>query len=384
MKRFIGLMSGTSMDGVDAALIETDGRGIRVVAGRNGHVEIVGATHAVAYTEAEAALLARAKEEARQGVSERQQRPGCLAEAERFITRIHAEAVEALLARHGLRPEDIAAVGFHGQTVLHRPEDRLTVQIGDGSSLADRLGIPVVHDLRADDVAAGGQGAPLVPVFHRALAESCGYDLPLAVLNIGGVANVTLIGPGESLLGFDTGPGNALLNDLMGERRGERLDRDGAAAARGIVDEGLVAWMLNHPYFTKAPPKSLDRDAFSHRMVASLTTENAAATLTAFTVGAVRRGLAVAPEPPRRCIVGGGGAKNAYLMAGLRAALGAEVIAADEIGWSTEFLEAQAFAYLAARRLEGLPISYPGTTGVGRAMTGGSVAEPRGGRTSRG
>lgn len=376
MKRFIGLMSGTSMDGVDAALIETDGHGIKVVASPNGHVEIVGGTHEIAYSETETALLARAKEEARQSVTERGQRPGCLAEAEAFVTRIHAEAVEALLAKEGLRPDDIAAVGFHGQTVLHRPEDRLTAQIGDGAALANRLGIPVVFDFRAADVEAGGQGAPLVPVFHRALAESSGYGLPLAVLNIGGVANVTLIGPGDALLGFDTGPGNALLNDLMGERCGERLDRGGVTAARGIVDEDLVGWMLSHPYFAKTPPKSLDRDAFSHRMVATLGAEDAAATLAAFTVGAVRHALAWAPEPPRRWIVGGGGARNPHLMAGLRAALQAEVVSADEIGWSTDFLEAQAFAYLAARRVAGLPITFPGTTGVAEAMTGGVVAKP--------
>ncbi|WP_375461626.1 anhydro-N-acetylmuramic acid kinase [uncultured Enterovirga sp.] len=377
MRRFIGLMSGTSMDGVDAALVETDGHGIKVVASPNGHVEIVGGTHAIDYSESETKLLVRAKEEARQSVTERGQRPGCLTEAEAFVTRIHAEAVEALLAREGLRPEDIAAVGFHGQTVLHRPEDRLTVQIGDGSALAKRLGIPVVYDFRAADVAAGGQGAPLVPVFHRALAESSGYGLPLAVLNIGGVANVTLIGPGDELLGFDTGPGNALLNDLLVERRGERLDRDGATAARGVADEDLVGWMLSHPYFATSPPKSLDRDAFSHRMVATLGVEDAAATLAAFTVGAIRLALRWAPEPPRRWIVGGGGAKNPYLMAGLRAALQTEVVSADEIGWSTDFLEAQAFAYLAARRLRGLPITFPGTTGVAQAMTGGALAAPR-------
>ena len=377
MKRFIGLMSGTSMDGVDAALIETDGRSLRVVLGANGHPEIAGSTAEIGYAPDETALLRRAKEDARVGIAARADRPGCLPEAEALVTRRHAEAVEALLSELRLRPDEIEAIGFHGQTVLHRPEDRLTVQIGDGQALADRLRIPVVHDLRADDVAAGGQGAPLVPVFHRALAEACGYEPPLAVLNIGGVANLTLIGSGDALVGFDTGPGNALLDDLMVERLGEPRDEDGRAAAAGTADGALVAWMLSHPFFARPPPKSLDRDAFSHRMVAILSTADAAATLAAFTVGAVARALDWTADPPRRWIVGGGGARNPELMRGLRRSLAAEIVSADSVGWSTSFLEAQAFAYLAARRLARLPITFPSTTGVSEPMTGGRVATPR-------
>ena len=385
MRYAIGLMSGTSMDGVDAALIETDGRTIRVVLGPNGHAEIAGATHAFPYAPEETALLARAKEEARRGLPlrdgrpDRSARPGALGEAEAFLTDIHARAVEALLAHANVSASDIAVLGFHGQTVLHRPEERLTVQIGDGAELAARLGIPVVHDLRAADVAAGGQGAPLVPVFHRALAEASGLVPPLAVLNIGGVANVTLIGEGEDdLAGFDTGPGNALLNDLMMERRGEPFDRDGATAGRGRVDEVLLGWMLTHPYFDRPPPKSLDRDAFSHRMVATLRLEDAAATLTAFTARSVAGALAWSPVRPRRWIVGGGGAENTTLMRMLAEALGPDVdlADADAYGWSSAFLEAQAFAYLAARSIAGLPLTYRGTTGVSEPTQGGVIAQP--------
>lgn len=375
--RAIGLMSGTSMDGVDAALVETDGETIRVTVSANGHVAIEGETATCPYGDDETVLLRQAKEDARSHLTDRTARPGSLREAEDLVTRRHAEAVEALLARAKLAPADIAVVGFHGQTVMHRPG--LTVQIGDGQALADRLGIPVVHDLRAADVKAGGEGAPLVPVFHRALALASGYELPLAVLNIGGVANVTFIGPGEELVGFDTGPGNALLDDLMTERTGEAFDRDGATAARGRCDDPLVGWMLAHPYFGKAPPKSLDRDAFSHRMVATLGLEDAAATLAAFTAGGIARAGAWASEAPRRWIVGGGGARNAELMRRIGALLaGAEVIAADEIGWSATFLEAQAFAFLAARSLAGLPITFPGTTGVAEPLTGGVLAHPAG------
>lgn len=374
-KRAIGLMSGTSLDGVDVALIESDGDRIRVTTGANGFVEILGPTFCRAYSPDERALLARALAEA-EGLADRRDRPGTLQAAEDLITRAHAEAVEAFMARENLTPSDIVVVGFHGQTVLHRPDQRLTVQIGDGAALARRLGITVVSDLRAADVAAGGQGAPLVPVFHRALAEASGFPPPLAILNIGGVANVTLIGPDGSISGFDTGPGNALIDDLMAERGGRPYDQDGNIAARGRADPALLEWLLAHPYFGEPPPKSLDRNGFSHRLVGSLNLEDAAATLTAFTVGAVVKALDWAVEPPRRWIVAGGGARNATMLASLRETLRTEVVTADEVGWSGDGLEAQAFAYLALRSLEGLPITFPGTTGAPRALTGGVVSRP--------
>ena len=375
MKRAIGLMSGTSLDGIDVALIESDGERIRVVTSANGFIAPLGPTGYRGYGEDEKALLREATRDA-EGIRNRDERPGRLRQAEDFVTNAHAEAIEAFLAQNNLRPEEIDVVGFHGQTVIHRPQLGLTVQIGDGAALAKRLGVRVVSDMRANDVAQGGQGAPLVPVFHKALAEAAGFAGPLGILNIGGLANVTLIDSGGGVLAFDTGPGNGPINDWMKEREGRDFDKGGATAARGRVDEDLLENLLGHPLILRAPPKSLDRNWFSHRLAGYLTIEDGAATLTAFTAHAVARSLAFARERPTRWIVGGGGAKNRTLMAMLERLLEAEVMNADAIGWSSDFLEAQAFAYLALRSLEGLPLTYPTTTGVSAPVTGGIVSEP--------
>jgi anhydro-N-acetylmuramic acid kinase len=364
--RAIGLMSGTSLDGIDVALVETDGE--RAVT--------LGPTGYRPYSEAEREILRGALADA-VALTDRDARPGRLAEAERLVTGAHAEAVEGFLREHGMAAQSVQAVGFHGQTVLHRPEMGLTVQLGDGPALSKRLGIPVVYDLRAADVAEGGQGAPLVPVFHRALAHATGQLPPIAILNIGGVANVTFLDSDDQLLAFDTGPGNALLDDWVREQAGKPFDEGGAIAARGKPDEGLLAWLLVHPYFQKEPPKSLDRNWFSHRMVAHLSLEDGAATLAAFTVSAISRAVEFADEAPKRWIVAGGGAGNAELLRLLREKLKAEIITADHVGWSSSHLEAQAFAYLATRSLKGLPITFPTTTGVCEAMTGGVVARPQ-------
>src|SRR5215218_1047229 len=318
MMRAIGLMSGTSLDGIDVALVETDGE----------RVGELGATGYRAYTEAERACLAAALADAA-GLEGRQDRRGRLAEAEALVTRCHAEAVEAFLRDNGLSADAADVIGFHGQTVLHRPEAGLTVQLGDGSALARRLGLPVVYDFRAADVRAGGQGAPLVPIFHRALAEMSGLVTPVAVLNIGGVANITLIGRDGGLLAFDTGPGNALIDDWMRERAGQPIDQDGRTAARGRADESLLAWLLVHPYFQRTPPKSLDRNWFSHRIVAHLSTEDGAATLAAFTARAAARALDFAPAPPACWIVAGGGARNGELLKLLRRYTVAAITTAD-------------------------------------------------------
>ncbi|WP_232630539.1 anhydro-N-acetylmuramic acid kinase [Methylobacterium sp. Leaf118] len=374
-RRAIGLMSGTSLDGIDVALIESDGTRLRVLRSGNDRVAALGPTGYRGYAEDERALLTRALRDA-EAVTARTDRPGCLPEAEAFLTRAHAEAIEAFLAQNGLTPNEIDVVGFHGQTVLHRPREGLTVQIGDGAALAQRLGIPVVADLRAEDVARGGQGAPLVPVFHRALAEAAGYAGPLAVLNIGGVANVTLIDSGGGMLAFDTGPGNAPVNDWMKEREGAPFDRDGTRAAQGRVDEALVAWLLRHPYFEAVPPKSLDRHWFSHKLAGHLGTADGAATLTAFAARAIRASLDHASERPTRWIVAGGGARNRTLVAMLQDLLDTEIVNADALGWSADFLEAQAFAYLALRSVEGLPITFPSTTGVSAPAPGGVLHRP--------
>ena len=365
----IGLMSGTSYDGVDVALINTDGEDV----GR------VGPTGYRAYSEEERALLRRAIAVAA-NLAARDERPSFLAEAEALVNKIHAEAVETFMAANGLPPSAIAVIGFHGQTVLHQPERRLTVQLGNGTALAARLGIPVVYDFRAADVAAGGEGAPMVPVFHRAMARMLDRMQPVGVLNLGGVANLTFVDGDSELVACDTGPGNALIDDFLRLRTGNARDDDGRAAAAGKVDEAAVARVLAHPFFARRPPKSLDRNAFrtwvaEEGELADKTTEDGAATLTAITAAAIARTVAVLPRPPASWIVAGGGTRNPTLMRMLRARLApAAIETADAVGWSADALEAQAFAYLAVRSLRGLPISFPATTGVPRPLTGGVLA----------
>ncbi len=362
-------MSGTSLDGVDVALIETDGES---VAG-------FGPAFYRPYSEAERALL-RAALAAAVTLSRRDARPGVIGEAEALITGTHAEAVESFLARERIDRRGVDVVGFHGQTVLHRPDKRLTVQIGDGAALAKQLRLPVVFDFRAADVAAGGQGAPLVPIFHRALANALDRAHPIAVLNVGGVANVTFIDGAPEPLACDTGPGNALIDDFLRERSGEPRDPAGANAARGRVDEAAVARVLAHPFFAKPPPKSLDRNEFrewtsKQAALAGKAVADGAATLTAISAAAAAAIVPLLPQAPESWIVAGGGAHNATLMRMLAARLSpARVESADAVGWNSDALEAQAFAYLAVRSLRGLPITYPSTTGVSQPITGGRLA----------
>ena len=275
--------------------------------------------------------------------------------------------VARLVAEHGVVADTI---GFHGHTIMHRPEERRTWQIGDGALLARLTGIDVVCDFRADDVAAGGQGAPLVPLFHAALAAR--LDKPLAILNIGGVANVTWLGQDEgAILAFDTGPGNAPIDDWALRHLGEPVDRGGALARSGRVDAARLAAFLAHPFFDRSPPKSLDRDDFAAFRDDGLAAADGAATLTAMTAAAVARAAAHFPAPVSRWLVTGGGRHNPVLMDALARCLGAPVAAVESAGWNGDALEAQAFAYLAIRSLEGLPLSLPSTTGVVRPMTGG-------------
>jgi anhydro-N-acetylmuramic acid kinase len=361
----IGLMSGTSLDGVDVALIETDGE----------KIARFGPTGYRPYAPAERDVLRRALAEAA-SLTSRVARPAAVAQAEVIVTAAHAEAVETFLRANAIARENVGIVGFHGQTALHRPQMRLTVQIGDGAGLARRLGIPVVYDFRAADVAAGGQGAPLVPIFHRALVDALDRSLPVAVLNIGGVANVTYVGAAD-LIACDTGPGNALIDDFMLSRTGVARDPDGAAAALGRVDEALLGQVLADPFFVLPPPKSLDRNDFSRVTVAPGSVQDGAATLTALTAATVAAIVPLLPQPPRSWIVAGGGARNPTLMKMLAARLApATVDTADAVGWSADAVEAQAFGFLAVRTLRGLPITFPSTTGVSRPLPGGAIAQP--------
>jgi anhydro-N-acetylmuramic acid kinase len=353
----LGLMSGTSADGIDVALLETDGEEL---VGR-------GAARTYSYDASQRARLIQAMQEAK-GLTRRDQRPGGLAELERDLTKWHAHAVQSF------RQDEAAAgaidvIGFHGQTVLHRPDDRLTVQLGDGALLARLTGVPVVSDFRAADVAHGGEGAPLVPVYHRALAA--GIDArPLAFVNIGGVANITYVGRDNDLLAFDTGPGNALIDDWIREHTGSPADYGGRYALSGHVDEAAVTRLLSHEFFSLAPPKSLDRQSFSTG-IDDLSLEDGAATLTLFSARAIAGALSHLPEEPKVWIVCGGGRKNPALMGALENSLPGLVMPAEALGFDGDSLEAEAFAYLAVRSLRGLPLTFPSTTRVPTPTPGG-------------
>jgi anhydro-N-acetylmuramic acid kinase len=362
---FLGLMSGTSLDGVDAALVETDGE----------RVARAGAALTLPYDAGLRtrlrALLDRAEMLARDDAE--------LAAAERALTDRHAEAVAALLDSAGASARDIVGIGFHGQTILHRPARRLTWQIGDATRLARATSIPVVHDFRSADVAAGGQGAPLAPLWHAALAG--GLERPVAVLNLGGVGNVTWIGADGAVIACDTGPGNGPLDDWVAARAGVPYDDGGRIAAAGTVAVGVLARLMAHPFFSAPPPKSLDRLDFAAAIassgLASLPVADGAATLAAFTAAAVAALRTHLPAPPRRWLVAGGGRRNRAIMTALAAALGVAVDPVEAIGWDGDALEAQAFAYLAARSMRRLPLSLPTTTGVPEPMPGGRLARPQ-------
>ncbi|HEX4174251.1 MAG TPA: anhydro-N-acetylmuramic acid kinase [Acetobacteraceae bacterium] len=353
--RIIGLMSGTSLDGVDAAWLETDGE----------RIGAFGPTLTLPYDERLRADLRRILDQAPMlDPADRR-----LKSAEARLTEYHVRAVAAVG-----RAADL--IGFHGQTILHQPNRRKTWQIGDAKELAWRTGLPVAFDFRSADVAAGGEGAPLAPVYHAALAGDLAK--PLAVLNIGGVANVTWIGPDGTLIAFDTGPGNGPLDDWVARRAGIPFDRDAALAGSGQADVVVLNRLLADPYFSRPAPKSLDRLDFASSLATSgldaLPAADGAATLVAFVAGAVA--AAPLPAPPLRWLVSGGGRRNPAILAALRSCLAVPVDPVEAAGWDGDALEAQCFAFLAARAQAGLPISFPGTTGVAQPTKGGRIALP--------
>ena len=367
----VGLMTGTVLDGnIDVALIRTDGS--RVV--EFGPYELF------PYDQAVNELLASALSAA-QGWNFTGPDPAVFAAAERALTEAQAHAVTQLLARAGLRAAQVAAVGFHGQSVLHRaPTPRrfgATRQLGDGDIMAGIVGCDVVYDFRSADMAAGGQGAPLSAAYHAALLQGIDAAPDTAVLNLGGVANVTWRGPEGTLAAFDTGPANAPINDFVKSRGRGPMDVDGGLARAGTVDEGLLARRLEHPYLAKPYPKSLDRFDFGFDWVAELSVEDGAATLAAFSAAAVGRGLDLLPSRPARLIVCGGGRHNPALMDQLTRRARVAAVPAETVGWRGDAIEAECFAFLAVRALYGLPYSYPTTTGVPVPMTGGRIARHR-------
>lgn len=355
----LGAMSGTSLDGVDAAMVLTDGEAIHAF----------GETGYRAYSDNEAGVL-------RAALGRWPGEPG-VEEAARMIERCHAELLGTL--------DGAELIGFHGQTLVHAPGAGGTHQAGDGHRLATTLGIAVAWDFRSADVALGGEGAPLAPFYHFALAKFIGERAPMAFLNLGGVGNLTWIDPSHvlpeaegALLAFDTGPANAPINDLMWQRRHALCDDGGGLADTGQVDEGVVTRFLEDAYFYRVPPKSLDRAGFRGLLgaVADLPDADAAATLTACAGAAVARGLEHCPTPPARLLVCGGGRKNAALMREIAVRSGCATDPVEVVGLDGDMLEAQAFAYLAVRVARGLPTSCPGTTGVAANVGGGLISRP--------
>ncbi len=353
----LGTMSGTSLDGVDAAMVLTDGEAVLAR----------GARAYRAYSDAEREVL-------RAALGRWPGEAGVEAAA-RVVAEAHAELLKGI--------EGAALIGFHGQTLAHDPRGRGTHQAGDGAALARALGVPVAWDFRSADIAAGGEGAPLAPFYHFALAREMG-DEPVAFLNLGGVGNLTWADPSAeapeapgALLAFDTGPANAPIDDLVRVRTGKPRDEGGALAQAGTPDTGVIAAFLAHPYFVRRPPKSLDRNDFPDlpKAVAHLSDEDAAATLVACAAEAVARGAAQFPRPASRLLVTGGGRHNAALMAALRERLPV-VEPIEAAGFDGDMLEAEAFAFLAVRVAGGLPLSAPGTTGAPTPTKGGRISLP--------
>ena len=348
----LGMMSGTSLDGVDAAIIRTDGETVE----RTGH-----------------AITCSCPEELRHHLRQlTDSKDDILADKlEKQLTEIHAEVVKDLLKEAGLQPEQVDVIGFHGQTIDHQPDKGMTWQIGDGALLAKLTGIDVVNDFRSADMAAGGQGAPLVPLYHEAMVKD---ELkPVVMINIGGVANITYIGD-NTLLAFDTGPGNALLDDWVQGHIGKPYDDKGIAAVLGEINHSLLKQLLSHPYFKEEPPKSLDRNDFVTGILDDLSFEDGAATLTAFTAVTIAKALEFCPRVPEICYVTGGGRHNNKLMADIDAETDMPVYPVEKLGYDGDAVEAEAFAFLAVRSMYELPLTLPGTTGRDPASLGAGGA----------
>lgn len=367
----IGLMSGTSMDGIDIALLRTDGQDI---------VER-GACLYIPYDDELRGRWKKALETAKV-IKDRRERPGDLAAAEQALTLCHAAAIKSFLMRNGLSAADVDIIGFHGQTVLHRPDEGLTVQIGDGQLLADETGIDVIYDMRANDMVHGGQGAPLIPIYHAALSANLPdeFSVPVVFVNIGGISNLTYIADNGELSAFDSGPGNMLIDQWIEAHTGKAYDRNGETATKGTVSPPLVRRYLESPFFSANIRRSLDRGDFLPPVKGEVSLEDGARTLAHVTAASILKLAAYLPQPPKTFVVCGGGRLNPVIMAEfstMAAEQGARVIAAETAGFDGGSMEAEAWAYLAVRSLEGLPLTYPGTTGVNAPVTGGVLGRHR-------
>ena len=370
MMKVLGFMTGTSLDGVDMAVLETDGEA-KLTFGPWMEMPMPAETRSLLEATIKAAL------DWPRGEAE----PAIFDEARQAIVDCHFQAAREFLRRNNLGFADFDILGVHGQTVLHeRPKNGIkgrTIQLFDGQAFADLTGVPVVCDFRQADIEAGGEAAPLMPVYHQALVETAGLDLPLVVINLGGVANITAIS-GEGLMAMDTGPANGLMDQWM--RRHERgdFDHEGRLAASGQIHDDIVAAYMAHGYFKAAAPKSLDRYDFNLQAIEGLSFEDGLATLSAFTLQSLLAGIALSGVSPETVILAGGGRHNRHLVGQITTALApARVLLAEDLNWRGGALEAEGFAYMAVRSLKGLPISFPGTTGVKKPLSGGKVSYPK-------
>lgn len=381
----IGMMSGTSMDGIDLALIKSDGQ-----SGVEGMVER-GPTLEIAYSAHTKSNIEQALFDAKE-ITSREQRIGILEAVEKELTDLHADAIEQFLSHHNLDRTDIDLIGFHGQTVLHRPDEALTVQLGNGKALAESTGISVVYDMRANDMKHGGQGAPLIPVYHKLLADNLPASFksksPMAFVNIGGISNITYVGregkKHEELVAFDTGPGNALIDQWVQANSNQTIDTDGELASRGRVITMITKQYLAESFFQKTLPKSLDRNDFQplQNLVEKdfISLEDGARTLCYVTAAAIIKSVDLLPEPPKLWVICGGGRKHPSIMEDLKALAsyqGGEVINAEAAKLDGDSMEAEAWAYLAIRSAKGLPLTYPMTTGCSEAVSGGVLVGPK-------
>ena len=370
MRWYIGLMTGTVLDGnIDVAFLRTDGKTI----GEFGYYNLV------PYDEKVKDLLIKAINDA-QIWNFNGPEPEIFSKTEAALTNSQAVAVQECLELSGIDKNEIGAVGFHGQTILHKAPNNLskgkTRQLGDGQTMANKLDIPVVYDFRSNDIKAGGQGAPLCPIYHAALLKKMGAAATTAILNLGGLGNLSFYSEKYGLMAFDTGPANAPVNDWIKSFNIGQMDIGGDIAAKGTADETKIAEILENPYFEVSFPKSLDRFDFSYKIAEGMSLEDGAATLTALVGSSVGKGLDLLPIRPTQLIVSGGGRKNPTMMQEISSRANIKVESADKYNWRGDAIEAECFAFLAARTLANLPISYPKTTGVLKPMTGGVIAYP--------
>ena len=368
LKTAIGLMSGTSMDGIDAALLKSDGQ---------NEIEIIGHL-SYAYPAVFRSKLKQSLDKV-VGVTKRVELPENVSSLERELTLEHAAIVDQLLKKYSILPSKVDLVGFHGQTILHRPDIGLTIQLGDGQLLARKCGIDVVFDLRSNDMKHGGEGAPLVPVYHRALAQKLKDKLnfPIAFINIGGISNLTFVGKDNELYAFDCGPGNGLIDQWMFLKTGSPMDRNGEAGLRGTVDEKIVNSYANHPFFSNKKPGSLDWRSFKPLLNDAISLEDGAASLSFITAYGVVNSFRHLPMLPKTLVVSGGGVHNGAIMKALKQLTqknGIIILTARSLGLCSDFLEAEAWAYLAIRSIYQLPITFPTTTGCDRPRSGGKLA----------